>query len=52
MKLFLDIKLMPECSSHPLGHVLQLSKSEKSDALKEIFHELVYTDDYSPNKYI
>ena len=44
---------MPECSFYPLGHVLQLSKSEKSsDALKEILPELVYTDDYFPNEYI
>lgn len=43
---------MPECSFYPLVYVLQLSKLEKScDALKEILHELVCTDDYSPNEY-
>lgn len=45
--------LIPEHSFHPLGHVLQLSKSGKSsDALKEILHERFYTDDYSLNEYI
>jgi hypothetical protein len=44
---------MPECSSCPLGHVFQLNKSEKSsDALEEIHHEQVCTDDYSPSEYI